>query len=103
MSTPTVTEAIRVVQENLILLPAWDADRVREYLSEAVARGDAEVVRREAHTWSGTIALSLFGLADAIESTANDVFAGHHKGCYVREGALCSCGFQPSADRATEK
>ncbi|MFE9361152.1 hypothetical protein ACFYPB_44905 [Streptomyces olivaceoviridis] len=24
-----------------------------------------------------------------------DVFAGHHKHCYVREDEHCSCGYQP--------
>ncbi|WP_329472725.1 hypothetical protein OIE75_29705 [Streptomyces sp. NBC_01723] len=71
MSISPVTEAGRVVQEELILLPAWDADRVRDYLSNAIARGDAEAVRKEGNTWSGTIALSLFRLADAIDQTAD--------------------------------
>ncbi|MFF9309926.1 hypothetical protein ACF1BS_03355 [Streptomyces sp. NPDC014748] len=69
MATLSVTEAARVVQEELILLPAWDADRVRDYLSDAIARSDAEAVRSEGHTWSGGIALSLFRLADAINQT----------------------------------
>jgi hypothetical protein len=47
MSVSSVVEATRVVQEELILLPAWDADRVRDYLSDAIARGDAEAVRSE--------------------------------------------------------
>ena len=102
MNTSPVTEAARVVQEELILLPAWDADRVRDYLSDAIARGDAEAVRREGHTWSGSIALRLFELADAIDIAAMDTLAGHHKDCYLREGAHCSCGFQP-APAATEK
>ncbi|WP_282084010.1 hypothetical protein [Streptomyces tendae] len=71
MSTSSVTEAARAMQEELILLPAWDADRVRDYLSDAIARGDTEGVRREGHTWSGTIALSLFELADAIDQAAD--------------------------------
>ena len=39
-------------------------------------------------------AAALRAEADQIES---DVFAGHHKDCYAREGAHCSCGFQPPA------
>ncbi|MEF9521291.1 MULTISPECIES: hypothetical protein [unclassified Streptomyces] len=36
------------------------------------------------------------------EELESDVFAGHHRDCYVREGALCSCGFQPPTT-ATEE
>ncbi|MFF8910532.1 hypothetical protein [Streptomyces olivaceoviridis] len=32
-----------------------------------------------------------------------DVFAGHFKHCYIREGAHCSCDYQPPAGRADEK
>lgn len=45
-------------------------------------------------------ATALRAEADRMEG---DVFAGHYKDCYVREGALCSCGFQPPADRTTER
>ncbi len=69
MSDPAVVEARRAVQEELILLPSWDADRVRDFLGDAVAQGDAEAVRREGHTWSGSIGLSLLRLADAIDQT----------------------------------
>lgn len=68
MSSATVAEVHRVVQEELILLPSWEADRVRDYLGDAVERRDAEAIRREGHTWSGKIALSIFQLADAIDA-----------------------------------
>jgi hypothetical protein len=70
MSKSTVEEAHRVAQEELILLPSWEADRVRNYLSAAVERRDAEAIRREGHTWSGRIALSLFELADRLDQAA---------------------------------
>lgn len=28
----------------------------------------------------------------AEKAAAEDVYAGHHKHCYIREGAHCSCG-----------
>lgn len=71
MSDPAVMEAHRAVQEELILLPSWDADRVRDFLGDAVAQGNAEAVRKEGHTWSGRIALSLFHLADAIDQSTD--------------------------------
>lgn len=36
------------------------------------------------------------------DQAEGDVFAGHFKHCYIREGAHCSCGHLP-AGRATEK
>lgn len=40
--------------------------------------------------------------AEHPETDAGDVFAGHFEFCYIREGALCSCGFQPP-NAVTEK
>lgn len=73
MGKSTVAEAHRAVQEELILLPSWDADRVRNYLSTAVERQDAEAVRREGHTWSGAIALRLFELADRLDQAPDHI------------------------------
>lgn len=67
-----VQEAWRRVRENLVLLAAPEADRVRDLLSDAVAQGDAEAVRREGHTWSGAIALDILRLADEIDRSADE-------------------------------
>lgn len=70
---PRVREAYRAAQEELVRIPAWDADRVRDYLKNAVETKDVKELNREGHLWSGTIALRLFDLADAIkESMACD-------------------------------
>nr|WP_192963614.1 hypothetical protein [Streptomyces sp. W9] len=65
-----IRSAYRAAQEELIILPSWDADRVRAYLKEAVRTQTGEPLRREGHTWSGAIALRLFDLADAIDRAA---------------------------------
>jgi hypothetical protein len=65
-----LAEAHRRVREDLILLAAPVADRVREMVDAAVQSGDAEAIRREGHDWSGGIARSLLGLADLVEAHA---------------------------------
>jgi hypothetical protein len=69
-----VGEARRRVFESLIVLAAPTADQVRVLVDEAVARQDAEALRREGHDWSGVIGLDLLLLADAVEAEgrAND-------------------------------
>ncbi|MFE0472551.1 hypothetical protein ACFW2V_13145 [Streptomyces sp. NPDC058947] len=63
-----LTEARRRLIEDLIQLPAREADRVRNLAEEAISRSDAEIVRREGHLWSGVIGLRLLELADQIDS-----------------------------------
>lgn len=67
MTTPSPEDALRAAHENLILIAAPEADRTRALIADAVERGDAEVVRREGHSWSGRIGLDLLALADAID------------------------------------
>ncbi|MFD4596738.1 hypothetical protein ACFWPQ_01770 [Streptomyces sp. NPDC058464] len=67
-----VTQAHRAVQEELIRLAAPLADEVRDKLDAAVARGDAEAVRREGHDWSGWIGRSILHLADEVEAASSN-------------------------------
>lgn len=68
-----VRAAYQAAQKELVRIPAWDADRVRGYLKNAVETKNVEALNREGHLWSGTLALRLFDLADAIkESMACD-------------------------------
>lgn len=60
-------EALLRVKEDLVLIAAPEADRVRDVLTEAVRTADAETVRREGHLRSGRIALSMLRLADEID------------------------------------
>lgn len=62
-----LVEARRRLIEDLIQLPAWEVDRVRDLVDEAISRGDAEIVRREGHLWSGVIGLRLLELADRVD------------------------------------
>lgn len=64
----SLPEAHRRVNEELVLIAAPEADRVRELLNSAVHASDAEVVRREGHLWSGRIGLSILHLADCIDA-----------------------------------
>ncbi|MBD3004684.1 hypothetical protein IEJ02_11320 [Streptomyces sp. 5-10] len=71
-------EAHRVVHEDLVTIAAWEADRVRDLIDSAVARRDAETVRREGHQWSGRIGLVILELADRIEEVQRvDEFVTH--------------------------
>lgn len=70
MSDSTLETALRAARENLILMAAPEADRTRTLIDDAVERGDAEAVRREGHSWSGTIGLDLLTLADAIDGSS---------------------------------
>lgn len=62
----SLIEVHRAVKEDLILIAAPEADRVRELLEAAVREKDAEVIRREGHLWSGRIGLQILRLADLV-------------------------------------
>lgn len=68
-----LTEAYRDVKDDLVLLAAPEADRVRELLGAAVEDSDAEAIRREGHLWSGRIGLQLLRLADLVEANRNEL------------------------------
>lgn len=56
------------VNEDLVLIAAPEADRVRELLEDAVRRKDFETIRREGHHWSGSVGLRIFDRADAVSA-----------------------------------
>jgi hypothetical protein len=66
-SRTPLEEAHNEVKEELVLLAAPEADRVRELIEAAMQQRDAETVRSEGHQWSGRIGLKILELADRIE------------------------------------
>ncbi|BCK73990.1 hypothetical protein Srufu_079430 (plasmid) [Streptomyces libani subsp. rufus] len=57
------------VQENLVLLAAPTADRVRDLLKAAMDARDAETILREGNSWSGRIAPLILELGDRVNDT----------------------------------
>lgn len=72
MSNAALADAHRTLREDLVRWATPLADQTRNLLDAAVARRDAEAVRREGYDWSGRIGLSILRLADQIEAAHRD-------------------------------
>lgn len=59
--------AWREVQENLVLLAAPTADRVRDLLKAAMDARDAEAIFREGYDWSGRIGPLILELGERVD------------------------------------
>lgn len=68
MASFDVDETHRLIRDELVRMARPEADRVRDLLLGAVARGDAKAIRSEGHHWSGLIAVKILELANRVEA-----------------------------------